>query len=95
MSFISLLLDEAGPRRKVFLLWMALSSVSLAGIVVVVNTVIDNVASPAINLEHVGLFALLCFGTLYGQIKALGLASEIVEGLLNKIRLRWEKEVNP
>jgi putative ATP-binding cassette transporter len=89
MSFISLLLDEAGPRRKVFLLWMALSSVSLAGIVVVVNTVIDNVASPAINLEHVGLFALLCFGTLYGQIKALGLASEIVEGLLNKIRLRY------
>lgn len=88
MSFVRLVLAEAGPSRLWLILATAASGVSMGVMLVVVNTVMDNVQPENASETLIGLFIAACLGFIVAKSYALNLVTFVVENMIDGWRAR-------
>jgi putative ATP-binding cassette transporter len=88
MSFVRLLLSEAGPSRLWLILATLAAGLSMGAMLVVVNTVVDDVRPEEVRFTLVALFIAACAGFIVAKSFAVNLVVYVVESIVNSWRAR-------
>lgn len=93
MRFVTLLLEEAGGARRKVVFSTIIAGIAMGSVMTVINTVSDSSKSESGQLELLGLFILSCGLFLFAKGVALRITSEIVESILNRMRVRFATKI--
>jgi putative ATP-binding cassette transporter len=88
MSFVRLVLADAGTARIWLIITTLLSGLSMGAMLVVVNTVIDNVRPSHPSFLLISLFIAACASFVVAKSYALNLVTFIVGNLVDRWRVR-------
>jgi putative ATP-binding cassette transporter len=88
VTFVRLVLADAGPARIWLVATTVVSGVAIGLMLVVVNTVVDDVQSTSAHFVLISLFIASCASFIVAKSYALNIVTFVVENLVNRWRIR-------